>query len=143
MEESLPAILELAWAINVRDISKTLKEVCHKIFADASVSHDERLKRAEGIRILGHEFYRIGKAAGGNGVKVIDAEDIKARATVAADDNYGKSSRPGSYRTRPRRNDKASEEHVNGCQKGQTEMERNGLCPCAIVVFSVYNTLLC
>lgn len=84
MEESLPAILELAWAINVRDISKTLKEVCHKIFADASVSQDERLKRAEGIRILGHEFYRVGKAAGGNGVKVIDAEDIKARATVAA-----------------------------------------------------------
>lgn len=82
MEESLPAILELAWAINVRDISKTLKEVCYKIFTDASVSQEERLKRAEGILILGREFYEAGK--GGGGVKDINSEDIKARATVAA-----------------------------------------------------------
>jgi hypothetical protein len=84
MEESLPAILELAWAINVRDISKTLKEVCNKIFTDASVSQEERLKRAEGIRILGKEFYAIGIASGGKGLQDINSEDIKARAQVAA-----------------------------------------------------------
>jgi len=82
MEESLPAILELAWAINVRDISKTLKEVCNKLFTDAGVSYEERLKRAEGVRILGREFYAIGKVSGTG--KDIDVEDIKARATVAA-----------------------------------------------------------
>mmetsp|Transcript_248 Transcript_248/g.341 ORF Transcript_248/g.341 Transcript_248/m.341 type:complete len:587 (+) Transcript_248:140-1900(+) len=83
MEESLPAILELAWAINVRDISKTLKEVCRKMFTDASVSIEIRMKRAEGIQILGREFYSIGKISGGS-VKGIDPEDIKARAAVAA-----------------------------------------------------------
>jgi len=84
MEESLPAILELAWAINVRDISKTLKEVCRKIFTDAGVEQKERLKRAEGMRILGREFYAIGKVSGGTSNKGLDTEDIKARATVAA-----------------------------------------------------------
>jgi hypothetical protein len=84
MEESLPALLELAWAINVRDISKTLKEVCRKIFTDAGVDQQLRLKRAHGIRILGREFYAIGKVSGGNGVNSINTEDIKARATVAA-----------------------------------------------------------
>jgi hypothetical protein len=84
MEESLPAILELAWAINVRDISKTLKEVCRKIFMDAGVDQQLRLKRAHGIRILGREFYAIGKISGREGVDGISTEDIKARATVAA-----------------------------------------------------------
>ena len=36
LEESLPVILELAWVLNVRDIDKTLKGVCRKLFADAS-----------------------------------------------------------------------------------------------------------
>jgi curved DNA-binding protein CbpA len=84
MSESLPAILELAWAINVRDISKTLKNVCNKIFSDSSVPPAERLKRVEGIRILGREFYKAGKAAGGSDTVGIDAEEIRARATVAA-----------------------------------------------------------
>jgi hypothetical protein len=84
MEESLPAILELAWAINVRDISKTLKRVCKKIFTDAGVDHEMRLKRAEAVRILGREFYSIGKISGGKGLKGIDADDIKARVSVAA-----------------------------------------------------------
>jgi len=37
IEESIPAILELAWAVNVRDISRTLRKVCKKLFSDASV----------------------------------------------------------------------------------------------------------
>ena len=41
-----------------------------------------RLKRAEGILILGREFYAAGK--GGDGVKDINSEDTKVRATVAA-----------------------------------------------------------
>jgi hypothetical protein len=34
IEASLPAILELAWSINVEDITRTLKHVCVKLFHD-------------------------------------------------------------------------------------------------------------
>ncbi|OEU19679.1 DnaJ-domain-containing protein, partial [Fragilariopsis cylindrus CCMP1102] len=60
LEDTLPTILELAWAINVRDITKTLKEVCHKLFNDASVDIEVRLKRAEAVKLLGREFHAIG-----------------------------------------------------------------------------------
>lgn len=85
LEDSLPAFLELAWAINGRDISRTLKNACKKLFADAGVDMDERLKRAQYIKLLGEEFLAIGKLVGKNkteegpGTK----EDIKARAEVA------------------------------------------------------------
>lgn len=87
LEDTLPAILELAWAINVRDITRTLKQVCHKLFYDASVERDVRWRRAEAVRILGREFYAIGKASectrtltksGG------DKDEIKLRAEIAA-----------------------------------------------------------
>jgi curved DNA-binding protein CbpA len=83
-EESLPAILELAWAINVRDISRTLKHVCKKLFVDAGVPMEIRVKRAEAVKILGREFYAIGRASSGTKVKNIDPQDIRARAEVAA-----------------------------------------------------------
>ena len=86
IEESLPAILELAWAINVQDITRTLKGVCQKLFDDAAetLSIEERLRRAEGVRILGREFYAIGKAAEETAVNQVDAKEIRARAEVAA-----------------------------------------------------------
>mmetsp|Transcript_29414 Transcript_29414/g.41148 ORF Transcript_29414/g.41148 Transcript_29414/m.41148 type:complete len:722 (+) Transcript_29414:41-2206(+) len=83
IEESLPAILELAWAINVRDISKTLKHVCGKLFSDAAVSLEIRQKRAKAVRILGYEFYQVGKDAGGHQFRHQDSSEIKARAEVA------------------------------------------------------------
>lgn len=87
LEDTLPAILELAWAINVRDITKTLKAVCHKLFHDAGVSSEVRKRRAEAVRILGREFYAMGKVS--ETVKDVgstgeDAEDIKLRAEIAA-----------------------------------------------------------
>merc|ERR1719223_1437083 len=45
-EESLPVILELAWAINVRDISRTLKKAFKKLTTDSDVSLEDRQKRA-------------------------------------------------------------------------------------------------
>jgi hypothetical protein len=84
MERSLPAILELAWAINVRDIGSTLKQVCKKLFQDAAVPMEARKKRAEAIRILGREFYIVGDLSGGGMMKPMDTEDIKARVSVAA-----------------------------------------------------------
>jgi curved DNA-binding protein CbpA len=87
LEDTLPAILELAWAINVRDITKTLKQVCLKLFSDASVDKETRIRRAEAVRILGREFYAMGKVS--ESVKDVgstgeDAEDIKLRAEIAA-----------------------------------------------------------
>ena len=87
LEDTLPTILELAWAINVRDITNTLKDVCRKLFNDASVDLDTRIKRAEGVKIIGREFFAIGNASG----DIKDAteskdntEEIKLRAEIAA-----------------------------------------------------------
>jgi hypothetical protein len=87
LEDTLPAILELAWAINVRDITKTLKAVCHKLFHDAAVTAEVRTRRAEAVKILGREFYAMGKVS--ETVKDVgstgeDTEDIKLRAEIAA-----------------------------------------------------------
>ena len=84
IEASLPAFLELAWAINVRDITRTLKHVCQKLFSDASVPLEVRLKRAEGVKILGREFLAIGTATALTKSNDIDAKEIKTRAEVAA-----------------------------------------------------------
>jgi X-domain of DnaJ-containing/DnaJ domain/Autophagy-related protein C terminal domain len=86
IEKSLPAILELAWAINVQDITRTLEEVCIKLFHDAAelLPLETRVKRAEAIQILGREFYAVGKIASATSDKNIDVKDISARAQVAA-----------------------------------------------------------
>lgn len=83
LEESLPHILALAWAINVRDITRTLKKVCRKLFTDAAVPMETRQKRAEAVQILGQVFYSVGTAAAGSSPKHQDAQEIKARAEVA------------------------------------------------------------
>eukprot|EP00956_Cyclotella_meneghiniana_P040437 scaffold195335_cov21-Cyclotella_meneghiniana.AAC.1 len=84
MEETIPALLELAWAINIRDISKTLRCACKKLFTDADVPMPTRIVRAEAVRIVGTEFYNLGKARGGEQYDVKkDMEDVKARAEVA------------------------------------------------------------
>lgn len=83
LEETIPALLELAWAINIRDISRTLKSACKKLFSDAEVSLETRIRRAEAVRLLGSEFYTIGKECGGEKYDVKDTTDIKARAEVA------------------------------------------------------------
>lgn len=87
LEDTLPTILELAWAINVRDITKTLKEICHKLFNDASVEIDIRIKRAEAVKLLGREFYAIGNVSETMRDVTKDGdstEEIKLRAEIAA-----------------------------------------------------------
>jgi hypothetical protein len=86
IEASLPAILELAWAINVQDISRTLEVVCSKLFHDAAelIPLGIRMRRAEGVRILGREFHAMGKLASTTAVKSVNVKDIRTRAEVAA-----------------------------------------------------------
>jgi X-domain of DnaJ-containing len=86
IEKSLPAILELAWAINVQDITRTLEAVCIKLFHDAAelLPLETRVKRAEAIQILGQEFYAVGKIASTTNMTSVDVKDISTRAQVAA-----------------------------------------------------------
>jgi len=91
LEDTLPAILELAWAINVRDITRTLKEVCFKLFHDTSVEPKVRQKRAIAIEIMGREFLIIGNISESTKGMTnpeqeegILKEEIKLRAEIAA-----------------------------------------------------------
>ena len=83
LEETIPALLALAWAVNIRDISRTLKNACKKLFTDAEVPMPTRIRRAEAIQLIGDVFFSIGKSRGGEKYSVKDAADIKARAEVA------------------------------------------------------------
>ena len=83
LEESLPAILDLAWAVNCRDISRTLKHVCKKLFNDAKLDIEGRHKRAKAIKILGSVFYNVGQQHGGDSPNLEDIDHMKARAEVA------------------------------------------------------------
>jgi curved DNA-binding protein CbpA len=85
IDDSLPAFLEFAWAINKRDIQSTLKEVCKKLFDDASVPKELRIRRAEGVKVMGKVFLQVGtEAAKINKSKNMSADDIKAQLSVAA-----------------------------------------------------------
>ena len=86
IEASLPAILELAWAINTQDITRTLRNVCKRLFHDGaeSLSLEMRLERAKGVKILGREFYQMGQLAKTTNFKEVDASTIRTRAEVAA-----------------------------------------------------------
>lgn len=85
-EESLPVFLEFAWAVNTQDISRTLRQVCRRLFVDAAelLPMEVRMKRALGVKLLGREFYTMGKIAKTTNLKEVDAKDIRARAEVAA-----------------------------------------------------------
>lgn len=86
LSNTIPAVLELAWAINYVDITNTLHGACGKLFRDADLaSWEERLRRAEAVNILGSQFVRVGleATAGWNVTMAGDAEDIKARANTA------------------------------------------------------------
>jgi hypothetical protein len=89
LDDSLPAFLELVWAINRSDIQSTLKVVCKKLFDDASVPKELRLKRAEAIRIMGREFQTVGKLSKPNSEN-FSANSIKARVAVAAQTTMAK-----------------------------------------------------
>ncbi|RHY77618.1 hypothetical protein DYB38_003868 [Aphanomyces astaci] len=54
--ETLGGILETAWNFTVMDVEATLRSVCFKLFKDASVSAAQRIKRAEGLAIIGEIF---------------------------------------------------------------------------------------
>ncbi|ETV98080.1 hypothetical protein H310_09364 [Aphanomyces invadans] len=62
-QETLGGILETAWNFTVMDVEATLRSVCFKLFKDASVSAAQRVKRAEGLAILGEIFLASSQTA--------------------------------------------------------------------------------
>jgi len=86
IEASLPAFLEFAFAINIRDITRTLKHVCVKVFHDDAENTplEVRLKRAEAVRLLGREFHTIGTLAKKTNFSNVNAQELRTRAEVAA-----------------------------------------------------------
>lgn len=84
LEGSMPAFLELAWAVNKRDIQSTLRVVCKKVFDDASVPKPDRLQRAEAVRVLGKAFQRHGKQQRMTRKSEFSADDAMARVAVAS-----------------------------------------------------------
>jgi len=83
LEDSLPTILELAWAVNNRDISRTIKRSCKKLFSDAGVDLEKRMERAQAIRIIGSAFRLTSSSNSKGDITIHDKDDIKARAEVA------------------------------------------------------------
>ncbi|CAK4726299.1 unnamed protein product [Aphanomyces euteiches] len=55
-QETLGSILETAWNFTVMDVEATLRSVCFKLFKDSSVTAEARIKRAEGLAIIGEIF---------------------------------------------------------------------------------------
>jgi curved DNA-binding protein CbpA len=85
IENSVPAFLEFAWAVNKRDIQSTLRNACNKLFDDASVPKSDRLKRAEAVRILGKQFQNVGKhhRSKNSAKSEFNKDDALARVAVA------------------------------------------------------------
>ena len=86
LSNTIPTVLEMAWAINFVDISNTLYGACYKLFHDADISSwEERLRIAEAIHILGSQFYVVGlEVSGGNTTLTPgNVDDIKAQANAA------------------------------------------------------------
>lgn len=119
LEETIPALLELAWAINIRDISRTLKHACKKLFTDADVPMAVRTQRAEAIQLIGEEFYSIGKSRGGEKYSAKDSADIKARAEVAVMTTMAKAQGQEV-------NEDDAEEMISQAKKMRADMEAGG-----------------
>lgn len=54
--EGLGSIVEMMWSITVVDVEATLRTICFKVLKDSSVSSKDRVKRAEGLMIIGEIF---------------------------------------------------------------------------------------
>jgi len=85
IEELLPAVLDMAWAYNVNDISDTLGAACFKLVHDAGVSFNERLRRADALKIMGDVFAVQSTGDGNNLCKDEEsaANDLRIRIEVA------------------------------------------------------------
>ena len=90
VESSMDMLLDVAWSLNRKDISSTLRDACQKLFADATLPIKDRHKRAHALLILGQEFNLAAQSStqcqpNGKNCKPppSDATEIKGRAERA------------------------------------------------------------
>ncbi|OQS03917.1 hypothetical protein THRCLA_03800 [Thraustotheca clavata] len=55
-QETFGSVLEIAWNYTVVDVESTLRNICFKLMKDSSVSAKDRVRRAEGLLIIGEIF---------------------------------------------------------------------------------------
>ena len=65
-QETLPIFLEMMWHVSVVDIERTLTASIYKVCRDHSVTERERLRRGEGIALLGRIFMEEALSVGGS-----------------------------------------------------------------------------
>ncbi|CAD7964445.1 unnamed protein product [Amoebophrya sp. A25] len=63
-QQALPAFLRLAWAICVKDLEDTVKNVVRFLLKDASVPWILRIRRAQALLLLGEVFFEVGSKCG-------------------------------------------------------------------------------
>ena len=86
IQQMLPLILEMMWAYNEQDIASTIRGACLRMFIDSDVSNEERIKRANAIKLMGDEFVRLGNSVANAktcGDEPAEANEIMARVKVA------------------------------------------------------------
>jgi hypothetical protein len=62
-EQGLESVLETLWNFTVVDVESTLRGVCTKVLKDSSIPFDDRVKRAEGMLIIGEIFQSLAQSA--------------------------------------------------------------------------------
>ena len=55
--------METLWSFTVVDVESTLRSVCTKVLKDSSVSFEDRVKRGEGLLLMGQIFQESGVSA--------------------------------------------------------------------------------
>jgi hypothetical protein len=61
--KAVSGLMETLWNYTVVDVESTLRSVCTKVLKDCSVSLEDRIKRAEGLIIIGQVFQSFGRSA--------------------------------------------------------------------------------
>ncbi len=61
--EQINTLLETLWNYTVVDVEGTIRSVCTKVLKDSSVPFEDRVKRGEGLLMIGQIFKEKGKSA--------------------------------------------------------------------------------
>ncbi|KAJ3307024.1 hypothetical protein HDV03_003351 [Kappamyces sp. JEL0829] len=61
--KAVGSLMETLWNYTVVDVEGTLRVVCTKILKDSSVPYEVRIKRAEGLLMMGQIFQQFGQSA--------------------------------------------------------------------------------
>ncbi|OQR96407.1 hypothetical protein ACHHYP_15818 [Achlya hypogyna] len=88
-QEAFGSVLEIAWNYTVVDVESTLRNICFKLMKDSGVSPADRVRRAEGLLIMG-EIFMASSQTSEAGLKEI-MEKLNVAAGAEDVDENGKS----------------------------------------------------